>query len=77
MMDMHKRKRFVNARLTHDDVAFIRANYKPRDKYFGAVALSKKFGVVASSIVRIVHMFPDKKGSLPWNNAYSEARRDG
>lgn len=75
MLDMHKRGRFRNAKLSHADVEYIRANYKKRDKEFGAIALAKRFDVVPSSIVRIVRMFPDSKGSRPWMNRYSEARR--
>ena len=38
------------SKLTEDDVRFIRENYKPYDKQFGANALAEKFGVARQTI---------------------------
>lgn len=43
------------SKLTWKDVEFIRKNYKPYDKNFGAVALAKHFNVHRDSINRIVN----------------------
>lgn len=42
-------------KLTDEDVKYIRSNYVPRDKDFGARALSKKFNVSHAVIEDIVH----------------------
>lgn len=42
------------AKLTQEDVDFIRKNYKARDKVFGRKALAIKFNVNASTIYRII-----------------------
>lgn len=42
-------------KLTVEQVHFIRNNYVPRDKTFGAVALGKRFGVHRKTIGRIVN----------------------
>jgi hypothetical protein len=47
-------ERNVNAKLTGEDVAYIRKNYTPRHKEFSAVALSNKFGVSATMIHNIM-----------------------
>lgn len=41
-------------KLTTNDVLFIRKNYKPRDCVFGLNALSKKFNVNKSTILRVI-----------------------
>ena len=41
-----------NAKLTVEDVLYIREHYTPRDKEYGAVALGKKFGVNNMQIIR-------------------------
>lgn len=46
----------VSAKLTWNDVEFIRKNYKPRDKEFGTIALSRKFNVHRKTISRIINM---------------------
>lgn len=43
-----------NRKLTMDEVDFIRENYIPRSKEFGARALAKRFGVAHSQIVRLL-----------------------
>ena len=43
-----------NAKLTEDQVRYIRKNYKPRDKIFGAPALAKKFNVGKHIIFNVV-----------------------
>lgn len=40
----------TNAKLTDDDVRYIRKHYKPYSREFGTVALAKKFGVTNSVI---------------------------
>lgn len=40
-------------KLTEDEVRFIRSNYKPRSKEYGARALSKKYGLSHSEISRM------------------------
>ena len=40
--------------LTPENVSFIKAHYVPRDKTFGAKALSKKFGVAPQTICAVV-----------------------
>ena len=42
------------AKLTANNVRYIRANYIPKNKEFGAVALSKKFGIGLSTFKRII-----------------------
>lgn len=44
-----------NAKLTAEQVHYIRELYKPYDKEFGANALAKHFGVTHSAILRIIH----------------------
>lgn len=41
------------ARLSEQDIKWIRENYIPRDKKFGSTALSKKFGVAQCTISQI------------------------
>ena len=43
-----------NRKLTMDEVTFIRENYVPRSKEFGARALAKRFGVAHPQIVRLL-----------------------
>ena len=40
-------------KLTDEEVRYVRKNYKPRDKEFGARALGKKYGISHSEISRI------------------------
>ena len=40
-----KGEKNVQAKLNEEQVKFIRKNYKPRDKNFGAIPLAKKFNV--------------------------------
>lgn len=42
-------------KLTQEEVNWIRANYKPRDKEFGARALGRKFNVCSATISNIVN----------------------
>ena len=42
-------------KLNDDNVRYIRANYKPRDKTWGANALAKKFNVTSAVILNIAH----------------------
>lgn len=44
-----------NHKLTEDEVRFIKTNYKPRDREFGANALARRFGVSVSPICEIVN----------------------
>ena len=44
-----------NRKLTDEDVVYIRKNYIPRDKVFGARALGRVFGVSHAQIVRVVN----------------------
>lgn len=41
-------------KLTFEDVEFIRTNYVPRDKQFGARVLAKRFGVTEREIFRVI-----------------------
>ena len=43
------------AKLTEEDVVFIRQNYKPRDREFGTRALGRKFNVSHRTIEDVVH----------------------
>ncbi|MBQ4405193.1 MAG: NUMOD4 motif-containing HNH endonuclease [Selenomonadaceae bacterium] len=43
------------AKLTADDVRYIRAHYVPRHREFGANALARKFDVSQSTILNVVH----------------------
>ena len=43
------------AKLSKEDVLYIRKNYKPRDKKFGACALAKKFNVSKRTIEEVAH----------------------
>lgn len=43
-----------NSKLTQEDVRYIRKHYIPKDKEFGYVPLSKKFGVSISTINSVV-----------------------
>ena len=47
--------RYSLRKLTDEDVKYIRNNYVPRDKCFGARALGKKFNVHHAVIEDIVH----------------------
>lgn len=42
-------------RLSMDDVEYIRNNYKPGDKEFGAIPLAQKFGVAHQTISAVAH----------------------
>ena len=42
------------AKLTTEDVSFIREHYKPRDKQFGIIALANRFNVHRKTIGRII-----------------------
>lgn len=42
-------------KLNEDEVAYIREHYAPRDKDYGARALSRKFGVAHQAILRIIN----------------------
>lgn len=44
-----------NRKLSDEDVYYIRENYIPRDKEFGARALGKRFGVSHAQIVRVIN----------------------
>jgi hypothetical protein len=44
-----------HAKLTEEAVAFIRENYVPGDKEFGAKALGKKFGVAHQTVAAVFH----------------------
>ena len=44
-----------NAKLTDEDVKFIRENYNPNDSEFSARKLAKKFGVIHSTILNVLH----------------------
>ena len=48
-----KGERHGNHKLTEEQVRFIKANYKKRDKEYGAKALAKRFGVTSSPILLI------------------------
>ena len=43
------------SKLTNNDVLFIKNNYIPRDKNFGARALGRKYNVNKSTITMIIH----------------------
>lgn len=43
-----------NHKLSHSDVAYIRNNYKPKDKVFGQIPLARKYGVAVSTIERVI-----------------------
>lgn len=43
----------ARCKLTEQDVAFIKANYKKGDSEFGAIALSKKLGVAPQTICAV------------------------
>lgn len=58
--------------LSPESVEFIRRNYIPRDKKFGARAMAKKFGVYHSAITKVIHnitwkhdLLKNKKDILP------------
>lgn len=42
-------------KLSEDDVDYIRANFKPNDRTFGARPLSKRFGVAPQTISAVMH----------------------
>lgn len=48
-------ERHPRRKLTLEQVEFIRANYRARDKEFGGCALAKKFNISRGSIDHIVH----------------------
>lgn len=62
MRDMQERGRQFNqygvanhnSKLTMEDVAYIRENYKPRCKMFGGAALARRFGLHPKSISPII-----------------------
>lgn len=41
-------------KLSEEDISYILANYKPRDKEFGARALARRFGVCHKSIQKVL-----------------------
>jgi hypothetical protein len=43
----------INCKLSNEDVLFIRKNYRPNDKIYGATALANKYNVNNSTISRI------------------------
>ena len=43
------------SKLTESDVIYIREHYTPYDKHFGAVALSRKFGVARQTVSAVVN----------------------
>lgn len=45
----------VFSKLTQEDVDYIRANHKPKDKEYGSAALGRKYNVHPSTISKIVH----------------------
>lgn len=45
----------IPRKLTDEQIKYIKENYIPRDREFGARALSKKFGTHHSTIESIVH----------------------
>lgn len=49
-----KRTHNSRSKLSEDDVAYIRKNYIPRDKDYGAKSLSKHFGVAHQTICAVV-----------------------
>ena len=49
-----KVKRSFNAKLSDDDVRYIRKNYKPYDKIFGGVPLSKKFNISRNCLQDVI-----------------------
>ena len=46
---------YKHTKLTEQDVKWIRDNYIPKHPEYGGVALSKKFGVIDSTISRIIN----------------------
>ena len=44
-----------HAKLSEEDVAFIREHYVPGDKEFGATALAGRFGVVPQTVSAVFH----------------------
>lgn len=47
--------KFNNAKLSEDDVRYIRANFIPYDQEFGNSAFAKKFNVSKSAIYDVIH----------------------
>lgn len=43
------------AKLTNEEIKWIRENYKPRDKEFGKTALADKFNVSLKTIFNVIH----------------------
>ena len=43
-----------NAKLTDEDVLYIRTHYKQNDKEFGGIALAERFGITPGSLYRII-----------------------
>ena len=43
------------SKLTHDDIIYIRENYKSRDRKFGQNALARMFGVSQSTISKVIN----------------------
>lgn len=50
------------AKLSYEDVCFIRNNYIARDKLYGTVALAKRFGVHRKTISRVINFTHWKEG---------------
>lgn len=55
-------------KLSYEDVCYIRSHYKPRDREFGTVGLSKKFGVHRKTIGRVVLFQHWKEGEKDVKN---------
>lgn len=43
------------SKLTEEEVIFIRENYKPRDKVFGATALSKRYNICRQGVSKVAN----------------------
>ena len=55
-MGLHRAgSKFWDAKLTDEQVRYIRRVYKPRDKEFGAMALAKIFDMHVTSILKVIH----------------------
>lgn len=54
LRNMPKGEEASNAKLTQEQVNYIRSNYIPRDKENGGVALAKRFNISRSEIVKIL-----------------------
>ena len=60
-LKIHHGEENDNAKLTDEAVIYIRENYIPKDREFGARALSRKFGVCHSVVLDVIH-------NLRWNH---------